>query len=397
MKKILTLSAIFFFTMIIVFPIKLFAQDIPRNLIKDSLIGWRKIYNYQGVKEPLKIDAKVYSAAQLSICDSFINWMQSSYIPKGGLGDARKAVTPKMGLYDQNNAALPPSYGAYAKTYFFLEYDNNHKLTPANNHNVTWSIMANAVPTGWEIRDISSSNQYYFTMPSYEIAQDAEIIKKQHDLTKIANTKPYISFWVKNVEAGGGTDYVLLCQDNKSPFIKLTKGEYLHILETAIPNVYQKEKKKIYEANKGNQKSIDYFVGYLNEKNEKRIGNLKLTHEKYKDRLGELALVSAQPSINDLETGRDIFSNGYLSDTESTSGRVYVYKIDQAMAELCKKDRPQWILISWWWSANDSVEKHLNESIINNFNFDYVYNFFFDTGKVKGQFYKPVHSPYAKD
>jgi hypothetical protein len=36
---------------------------------------------------------------------------------------------------------------------------------------------------------------------------------------------------------------------------------------------------------------------------------------------------------------------------------------------------------------------HLHESIINNFNFDYVYNYFFDPEKVKGQPYKPLRSP----
>jgi len=67
------------------------------------------------------------------------------------------------------------------------------------------------------------------------------------------------------------------------------------------------------------------------------------------------------------------------------------------MAELCKKDKPQWILISWGWDTRDPVENHQHESIINNFNFDYVYNFFFDAEKVKGQPYKPLRSPLYKE
>ncbi len=53
--------------------------------------------------------------------------------------------------------------------------------------------------------------------------------------------------------------------------------------------------------------------------------------------------------------------------------------------------------MSWWWAANNPVEKHLHESIINNFNFDYVYNFFFSPEKVKGQPYKPLRSPLYKE
>lgn len=391
------MKKIFLFSFLFVSAAISFAQPIPPQSIEDNVIGWMKVYNFKGIKETKKVDDKLYSAAQLSLCDTFSNWMQASYIPKGGLGDVKKTVSEKLGVYNQNTAALPQSYGAYAKTYTFLKYNSSRKMVPENSLGLSWTIMANAVP-GWEIRDISSPAQYYFTMPSFESASGgAEELKKIHDLTKNANLKPYISFWIKNIEAGNGTDYVLLSKDNKSPFIKLTKGEYLQLLETAIPRFYEAEKKKIYEKEQGNQKSIAYFMKYLDEKIERFNTGLKKNREKYKDRLGEIALTGTQPSLNDLDNGRDIFSNGYLSDTESTSGKVPVYKVDAAMAELCKKDKPQWILVSWWWSPNNSVEKYMHESIINNFNFDYVYNFFFDPEKVKGQAYKPLRLPLYKE
>ncbi len=372
------------------------AQPISPQSIQDSVIGWMKVYHYKGIKESKTVDAKLYSANQLSICDSLANWMQASYTPKGGLGDVKKSVSEKLGAYNQNTAALPQSYGAYAKIYTFLKYNSSRKMVPENSLGLSWTIMANAVP-GWEIRDISSPTQYYFTMPSFEIAFDGEATKKKHDLTKVPSLKPYISFWIKNIEAGNGTDYVLLCKDNHSPFVKLTKGEYLQLLEKAIPRFYEAEKKKIYEKEQGNQKSIAYFMKYLDEKIERFNTGLKNTRERYKDRLGEIALTNAQPSLTDLDNGRDVFSNGYLSDAESTSGKVPVYKVDPIMAELCKKDKPQWILVSWWWSPNNPVEKYMHESIINNFNFDYVYNFFFDPEKVKGQPYKPLRSPSYKE
>lgn len=369
-----------------------FSQSIPPSSIEDSVIGWMKIYRFKGTSQPMKVDAKMYSAAQLSICDSFVNWMQASYVPKGGLGDIKKRITGKVGPYNKNDAALPQSYGAMATTYLFLKYNSSKKMVPENSLGLSWTVMANGVP-GWEVKDISSSSEYYFTMPSFDNVSGGEAVKKAHDLTAVVNLKPYTSFWVKDIEAGNGTDYVLLCKDNRSPFIKLTKGEYLQALEQAIPRAYQEEKKKIYEKEQGNQKNISYFMGYLDQKNEKRISFLKQTKEKYKDRLKEVALTNAQPSLTDLETGRDVFSNGYLSDAESTSGRMPVYKIDPAMAELCKKDKPQWILVSWWWTPNQPVEKYMHESIINNFNFDYVYNFFFHPEKVKAQQYKPLRSP----
>lgn len=372
------------------------AQPIPPKSIEDSVIGWMKVYSFKGVNNPVKVDDKIYSPAQLAICDSFTRWIQASYVPKGGLGDVKKTVTGKIGLYNKNDAALPPIYGAHARTYMFLKYNSNRKMEPENNLGVSWSIMANGVP-GWPARDISSPSEYYFTMPSFEISHTPEQTKKTYDLSNIPNLKPYINFWIKDIEAGNGNNYVLLSKNNQSPFIKLTKGEYLQLMQKAIPRYYESEKKKIHEQNPGNQRSIDYFIKYLNEKNDRLVAGLKAHREKYKDRLSEPAMTSAQPSINDLDNGRNLFSNGYLTDAESDAGRFPVYKIDSVMAARCKQDKPQWILVSWWWSPNNVVERHQHESIINNFNFDYVYKFFFEPEKVKGLSYKPLRSPYYKE
>jgi len=373
------------------------AQPIPPQSLQDSVLGWMKVYNFKGIKESKKVDDKLYSPAQLSLCDSFANWIQASYIPKGGLGDVKKSVFEKLGQYNQHTVSLPQSYGAYAKTYVFLKYNSKHEIVPENNLGAYWGIYANEVP-GWPVRDLCTPTSYFFTMPSYAFSYGGEEeTRKIHDMTGIENLKPYPSFWIKDIEAGGGMDYVLLCKDNKSPFIQITKGEYLQALETAIPIFYEKEKKRISEAEQGDQQRIAASVKYLDEKIERFNEGLNKNKEKYKDRLEELALTGAQPSINDLDNGRDVFSNGYLTDPESTSRRIPVYKVDPAMAELCKKDKPQWILVSWWWSPHDAVEKYMHESIINNFNFDYVYNFFFDPEKVKGQSYKPLRSHSYKE
>jgi hypothetical protein len=82
----------------------------------------------------MTVDAKHYSSAQLAIADSFANWIQASYVPKGALGDVVRFVSTKLGLYNQNDAALPQTYGAVANTYFQLKYDSSGKIgltTPA--------------------------------------------------------------------------------------------------------------------------------------------------------------------------------------------------------------------------------------------------------------------------
>jgi hypothetical protein len=372
------------------------AQSVSPKSIEDSVIGWMKVYNFKGVTTSQQVEDKLYTPAQLSICDSFANWIQASYLPKGGLGDVKKTITGKIGPYNKNDAALPPSYGAVATTYAFLKYNSSHKLTPENNLGVIWSIKANGVP-GWPVQHISTPSQYYFTMPSFEASSSAEQTKKMYDLSDVPNLKPYINFWIKDIEAGNGNNYVLLSKNNQSPFIKLTKGEYLQLLQTALPRHYEAEKKKIQEQNQGNQRMIDYLTKTLDDTNERFKAGLKANREKYKDRLAEPAMTSAQPSMYDLESGRDLFSNGYLTDRGSDAGRFPVYKLDSAMAARCTANKPQWVLVSWFWSPNNVSEKHLHESIIHNFNFDYVYKFFFEPEKVKGQPYKPLRSPNYKE
>jgi hypothetical protein len=363
------------------------AQIAQQQSIEDSVFGWLKVYHLKGVKEIKKIDNRVFSIAQLSVCDSLVNWMQASYMPKGGIGDIRKNIFPKAGQYDTYKSAWPQGYGATAYTWK-VKYNSQGKAERIQESETPWDISANAVP-GWPIPDLCTATRYYFTMPSFEGMDE---VKQSQDLSKVENLKSYITFWVKNIEAGNGTEYVLLCKNNKSPFIKVTKGEYLQLLEAAIPKAYQEEKKKIYEQNKDKQKSIDYLMGYLDEKNNKRMLCLKNNKEKYKNRLLETAeTFAAQPDIK-LENYQDVFEgNGGMSF------KYPVYTIDPAMYELCKADKPQWILSSWYWSPTNPVQKYMHESIINNFNFDYVYNFFFDPEKVKGQPYKPRHSPVLKE
>lgn len=363
-----------------------------QQAIEESEPGWYKVYHFKGAKEVKKMGNRTFSIAQLSIADSLANWMQASYLPKAGIGDVKRTIFPEVNQYAPYNSALPQGYGATAYTWN-VSYNSQGKLVRVPETETAWAVEANAVP-GWPIRDLSTTTQYYFTMPSFEIiSSGGEEVKQHQDLSQVANIKPYIHFWIKNIEAGNGTEYVLLCKDNRSPFIKLTKGEYLQLLEPAIQRAYEKEKAKIHDRNSGNsQKNIDYFMKYLDEKHAKRMACLKNNREKYKDRLTETAeTFAAQPDVM-LENFADVFEGN-----DPLSPKYPVYTIDPFLYELCKKDKPQWILISWNWSSADPKEKHMHESIINNFNFDFVYNFFFYPEKVKGQPYKPLRSPFLKE
>ena len=148
-------------------------------------------------------------------------------------------------------------------------------------------------------------------------------------------TRRNISPDFKRNSAIGNEKTVLLCKDNKLPFIKITKGEYLQITEAAVAMKYDTEKKKIYAENKNNQRNIDYLMKYLNENNEKRILCLKNNKEKYKNRLQEPAQIyTDQPSIL-LENFPDIFEG-----TGAGSVKLFVYKIDPLPLSFAKRTNP---------------------------------------------------------
>src|SRR4051812_38784182 len=113
----------YFFLICLMTVVASFAQPISHRSIEDSVLGWMKVYHFKGAKGPMKVDHRSYSTAQLSLCDSFANWIQASYLPRGALGDVRRTVSVKLGLYNQHTAAAPQSYGAHSETYDQLKYN----------------------------------------------------------------------------------------------------------------------------------------------------------------------------------------------------------------------------------------------------------------------------------
>lgn len=369
------------------------AQQIPRQAIEDKVLGWIKIYDYKGATVPITVDHRVYSPAQLSIAQLFANWMQASFLPTSALGDVVQIRNERLNPYNQNTAAKPLSYGAMAKLYFELKYDANKKMTPLTNSHWVWIIEANGF-FGIPLDALSTPEHYYFTLPTFAqtsfqgAAKEADALEKAADVSRHPVLGQFPTFFGANQVGGVSRKYVLLSKDRKLPFVKITKGEYLQATEAAIAKLYDDEKKKIARDNVGNQGSIDAFTAGLNTKNEKRAAALKINKEKYRNRLQETAeIFTTQPDAM-LENYPDVFEgNG------NAALRLPVYTIDPRLSELSKTDAPQWILLSWTAILNDPVSRSLHEAILNNLNVQYVYDYFFDPDKVKGQPYKPLRSP----
>lgn len=364
------------------------AQAIPPKSLEGQVLGWIKIYDYKGATAPLTIDARVYSPAQLSIAQLFANWMQASYLPTGALGDVIQIRNEKLGLYNQNTAALPQAYGALAKLYTTLKYGANKKIELLTTDSMRWGMEANGF-YGFGADAISTPEHYYFTLPTFVQQGYGPALDEATDVSRHPVLRQFPTLYVRN-SATGNQRVVVLTKDHRLPFVTITKGQYLDALGVAIGRKRSADLKKITEAEQGDQKRIDIAMKDVDARTAKRVAALATNREKYKTRLQETAEIwTDQPDVM-LENYPDVFEgNG------GTSKRLAVYTIDPRVAELCKTDAPQWIVMYWTAQLNDPVSLSLHEAILNNVNFQYIYDYFFDPAKVKGQPYKPLRSPSA--
>ena len=361
-------------------------QPIPSSELEDQVLGWIKVYDYKGATKPITVDTRVYSTAQLSIAQLFANWMQASYLPKGALGDVLQLRNAKLSAYNQNTAAHPQAYGALVKVYTELMYGVNKKIEPLTSDAFVWGIEANGF-YGEPIGTISTPERAYFTLPTFEQQGYGVELDKAADVSRHPVLRQFPTRFVRNSRSGNQR-LVVLSKDHRHPFVTVTKGEYLQALEAAVARNYADEKQKIARDNKGNQRSIDSFTDYLNTNHEKRLAVLRTNKEKYQARLQETAEIWTQEPGPLLENYADVFEgNG------GTPRRLQVYTIDPRVIELSKTDAPHWIVMYWTAHLNDPISLGLHDAILNNVDFQYIYDYFFDSAKVKGQPYKPLRSP----
>lgn len=358
----------------------------------DQFLGWIKLYKFKGAAKPLQVDDKKYSIAQLSIADSFANWMQASYTPRGALGDIIKYLTPKTGMYnsDRYNRAAPHSYGARAASYIFLKKANG-KWAPENNLGYHWTICANEIPLMHRLQDYETGKVSIFTLPYYTENDTGEAAL--YDVSKYPGISKFITHTSPKSGSIQRTNYVILSRNNVFPFVQLSIGEALQYAEEALPFKLAERISDIKGNNIGRQAEIDRLSGYAQQQFTKWKETLQLLKEKYRNRMDEPAYARFM-TLSDLNNGTDIFTGSKVNEPGQPDKSMPLLRIRPEFEAGCKTDKPQWITIKWWGGAmNEDAFKHMHESIANNFNFDYVYNFFFDPQKVKGMPYRPLRSP----
>ena len=364
--------------------------------IADIDIGWMEIRKHTTPPKGKQLGNRIYSAKQIGYSQQFVEWMQQSYHPRGCLGNATyyQNYIPKFSptnsllgnAISSHAQALPLMYGAQTKIHMFLKKDAQGKFVPQTSHGDFWHIEVNQLQNISEpVSFISSTEEYYFILPDFRnnskgYAAGDKTRSNLLGFDNHKNIKEYKHFFLPGQSVM--TQYVVIMTRNNEelPFEKITIGEFFTETEKQFP-VWQR---------------IESVSAERYATAQKNLARLK---EKYKNKWNNIAemqlnkiQISLTTFINATEGYDDFFDNKDIHTT------FPVLKVNKRSRELCKTDQPQWLLIRWSWGMeNQPYFIHLHESILNNFNFDYVYNYFFNPEKVKGQSYQPLRSPTFKE
>lgn len=357
------------FLLLLIFSTNLLAQ----NEYAGKSLGWISLGKPNTPQKTLVWDNRIYSAKQMEMSLMLAVWVQQSYTPKGGIGKAFKLVNEKIGLYNEHTKAQPQYYGVNTRTYIDLKKNTDGQWMPASNTNWFMDIAVNGV-IGDRSYAITTPDKWYFYIPGEAgLSPTEKEVAKLNGFPTNPKLKKYIS-WYQPKGIGTTLQFVvLLCKDNVKPYIQVTKGEYLEELGKAIES---EATEKLKNGNDVNAQLIQ------------RRAALARLREKYKNRLAESAKLKQQPDLYlENEDSFDVFENS------NYPAEYPVYKFDPAKLALTKTDQPQWIVIRWEAEGvanNDEAGTHLHQTMLNNVDYDYIYNYFFYPEKVKGISYKPL-------
>lgn len=353
----------------------------------DQYLGWIRNIKASDPAKPARYDHRQFSAKQLASCNLFISWIQASYFPRGGLGEGRRIANEKLSPYNQYLRSLHDYYGAYLPTYLFLKKKPGGGWTPENNLGLFLRIVANGL-TGDHVDVISSPEQYYFYIPEVQATDEqSENFRQFQGFNEHPVLKKYIHFFQPACIRFLPQYTVILSKNNQLPWIQISKGEFLDQLGKSIERAHAANLKKINDDHNEKRKII--FLQDESALYKKRMAILAAQLEKYKNRLTEKATIyTEQPSVQ-LENTSDLFEgNG------SYNQKIPVYKYNPEIISRTKSGLPQWISITWGGGEmSDESFKNMHAAMLRNIDYDYIYAYFFDPGKINGKSYKPLHPP----
>ncbi|WEK33813.1 MAG: hypothetical protein P0Y53_15075 [Candidatus Pseudobacter hemicellulosilyticus] len=369
---------------------RLLAQPSEDQRIEDSVIGWyNKLTPADKPVKPLVFGTETFSLKEQENNNLLVQWMQQSYVPVGAIGKFDKHY------YYNKKEAYPHSYGVFFRAYNvgFKWLDAQKKFRPIPEEWVPFTVSVNTVPATYPAYYLNTQDSYYFTM---EPNGFMETLQSQRKMKKLdprihPNLYPYLT----HISSYRGTVYLI--PGNKLPIIPLTKGEYLQLSYDAMDRHLVSFKKELQQKYASDPRNIDDFYAAEVKRIAKYKAVIRQLQEKHQGDKDEPAVLrSRQPSIHDLDGLIDPF---HIDKLEQELNHAYtIYRFDPAVYAQAKAGKPLWVTINFPIATSEDGRKgyELTRCMMEHFNYQYVYDYFFQPEKVKGQAYKPANEELLK-
>lgn len=334
--------------------------------LQEKVIPWSNMMAASGNAKgkSITVQGRTFTPYQIALIDTFTNWIKKSYIPIGGLPQPERLALPD-GV--ENRPYVPKGTGVSMGMWAPC-YDATGKkiiqAQPASASRIT--ILTNHIKGVEEANNYNTPSQYYFTMyytPKGIFIDEADQKKNAPFVNEIKSKigNYFVYFTGRRVN-------VMLMPGNELPIVQITKAELLDEGEKAIQRTYPDDKSSVR-------------IEVLN--------TIRRLREKYKNNLQSPAFINqGQLSIYCFTGDGDLFTKQI-----STPYMFPVYRINPEMYELSNKDKPQWVSISFPYATEKSstVDWEIFKAMTKNFNYQYVYDYFFNPDKVKGKSYQPLN------
>lgn len=333
--------------------------------LEEKVIPWDRILPPIGnaLNSSTTVQGRKYSAYQIGLIDVFTDWIKKSYIPVGGLPQQERYALPDS----RENKLYQPQGTGVAMGLWAPCYDPSGKkiikAQPASRHYIV--IATNHLKGLEPAFDFNTPTQYYFTMyykPDGKLVKESDAIKDEPFVQEIRSMiGNYFVYFT------GSIINVLLMPENELPVVQVTKGEVLDQSEAAIKRTYP-------DPNSPMQKEV--------------LADIRKFREKHRNRLQEPAFVHmAQLTSTSFRGEQDPFEP-LINDPEKM---FPVYRFKPHLYELAKQDKPLWVHISFPYANEKSktVNWEIFKAMTRNFNYQYVYDYFFSRDKIAGKSYQP--------
>ena len=385
MKSIILLTFIFLIS------ISTNAQRTKDERLEDSIFAWQPLKALNPGGYPGAI-----STGKQKLPTVFFDWIKKSHKLVGAVSIPFAVAEP-----NKKDELMPQGVGIFAATYRAMWNNAGNAVTKMPHTEMAVQIATNVIFGQEIIAMLATPAKPVFILRS---ADENEAFKRNDNFKKLIkeynfSNHPQISkykYWYFGCEGTACLPNVVvyLAPDNKLPIRQLTRGEVLDLTEAALAPEAEKLRKKIIAENSYRKDAQEKWLKHFEEETRpKWKSNLDKLRRQYANSLQTPAAIKNPNGINitHIFNGDDIFE-----DNNSTMLGIYIY--EDGVMEKSKGDKPLWLAISWVpASENNSLvyHKELHRSMVEQFNFDYAYNYFFNPSENKGESYM-IRNPQAQ-